>query len=195
MGRAKGLRRDLNIWVPVGVLVLLIVGAFAAPSLFHIAGPNTGSLFDTLKPPLTQGHILGTTNLGNDMLSQCLFGARVTLVVSFAAVGIAYLVGGTIGAISGYLGGTLDTILMRILDMVLAFPFIVLAMTIVTFLGSSEVNLILTLAFVLLPSKARIARATTLKLRGRTSSSRAGCSGRSPGRSSSVTSSRMSLQA
>ena len=160
-------RANLNIWLPVGVFGLLLLGAFVAPSVFHIPGPNTGSLFDTLKPPFTRGHLLGTTNLGNDMLSQCLYGARITLEVSFAAVGIGYVVGGSIGAIAGYVGGLLDTIVMRVLDMVLAFPFLVLAMTIVTFLGSSERNLILTLAFVLLPSKARIARAVTLKMRQR----------------------------
>lgn len=160
-------RIDLNIWVPFGALVLLLLSFFVAPALFHIAGPNTGSLFNINKPPFSPGHILGTNNLGNDMLAQCLFGGRITVEIGFAAVGIGYLVGGTIGALAGYRGGWVDSLVMRLLDIFLALPFIVLAMVIITFLGASERNLILTLGFLTLPSKARLARAVTLRLRQR----------------------------
>jgi peptide/nickel transport system permease protein len=160
-------RVDWGLWMPCSILVLLLLAFFAAPAIFGIAGPNVGSLLDTLKPPLTGGHLLGTTNLGNDLLSQCLFGGRFALEVGVAAVAIGYLLGGTIGALSGYFGGILDTIVMRILDVILSLPFLVLAIAIVTFVGASERNLILLLAFGTLPSKARLSRAVTLKLRQR----------------------------
>jgi peptide/nickel transport system permease protein len=164
---SRAYRVDWGLWLPGGILVLLLLTFFAGPAIFNIPGPNTGSLLDGLKPPFTAGHLLGTNNLGNDLLSQCLFGGRIALQVAFAAVVIGYLVGGSIGALSGYRGGVVDTVVMRVLDVVLSLPLLVIAMAIVTFVGASERNLILLLGFGTLPSKARVARAVTLKLRQR----------------------------
>lgn len=160
-------RVDLDLAIPAGILVLLAFFCFAGPLIFQIPGPNSGDLADAFKRPLSPGHFLGTTNLGNDMVSQILFGGRITLEVSFAAVALGYLVGGVIGVLAGFTGGAVDSIVMRLLDVILAFPGLVLVMVAVTFLGAGERNLILILAFGTVPAKARIARAVTLRFRQR----------------------------
>jgi peptide/nickel transport system permease protein len=109
--------------------------------------------------------ILGTNKLGRDMLSQTIFGARVSMMVGFASITFGIAIGGTVGLISGYFRGRIDTVLMGIMDILLAFPPLVLALTIVSFRGSNPTlqTLVLSLGIVAIPSIARLTRANTLQ--------------------------------
>jgi peptide/nickel transport system permease protein len=113
-------------------------------------------------PPGTPGHLLGTTPQGGDVLYGVVWGARTSLVVGFGAVALGTLAGGFLGLVSGYYRGRLESVVVGALDVMLAFPQLVLALAIVAFLGSSIRNVIAALAIVSTPILARIARANTL---------------------------------
>lgn len=153
--------------MPTVVLVGMLVSCFLLPVVLGIPNPNSGALASSFLPPFAPGHLFGTDQLGNDILSQCLYGGQVAIEVSVASVALGFLIGGGLGVLAGYFGGTVDSIVMRILDAFLAFPALVLALVIVTFLGESERNVIIAIAFFTVPSKARMARATTLRIRSR----------------------------
>ena len=134
--------------------------------------PVTVKIGQRLKPPgavLEDGTraLLGTDQVGRDILAQVVRGARVSLVIALATVGIAGLVGSAIGLIAGFFGRWLDNVLMRIADIQLAFPSIVLAILIAAVLGPSIANVIVTLAFTRWVVFARVARATTLTTKER----------------------------
>jgi peptide/nickel transport system permease protein len=156
--------RDPGVTVPGGILVFIVLACFAGPALFNIPGPNVGSLTGGLEPFGSNGHILGTDNLGNDMLSRLMFGGRVSLEVGFFTTLIGVAIGTTIGMIAGYLGGVVDGLVMRALDVMLAFPGIILALAIVTWLGPSQENVIFALSFFSVPAYARLARSQTLNV-------------------------------
>src|SRR5690606_10728921 len=105
------------------VVVFVLVGIFAP--LLAPMDPNVQMLTARLKPPLTQGHLLGTDTLGRDVLSRLIYGARVSLWIGFVVVALTAVVGVLIGLISGYFGGWIDSIIMRLADIWLAFPFLV----------------------------------------------------------------------
>jgi peptide/nickel transport system permease protein len=143
--------------------VALIVVALAAPLL----APFDPDLQDTsrrLEPPSRQ-HVLGLDDLGRDVLSRIVFGARVSLRVGFSVVFIGSLVGVALGAIAGYFGGGWDTLIMRICDILLAFPGILLAIALVAVLGPSLNNVILALAVINWVGYARLTRGQVLKIR------------------------------
>lgn len=156
---------NLDVVLPAGVLILMIFSCFIGPALFHIIGPIKGSLLATNLPPFSPGHILGTDQLGDDEMSRLLFGGRISIEVGFSSVGIGVLIGGVLGTIAGYYGGITETLIMRVLDVLLAFPALVLAMAIATYLGQSEHNVIIAIAFFTVPAFSRLARASTLKMR------------------------------
>jgi peptide/nickel transport system permease protein len=154
-----------NPLVVVGVIVVLIwvVVAVAAP-LVAPYGPLTQKVTDRLKPPSLQ-HLFGTDALGRDILSRVVYGGRISLPVGFAVVLVALLVGGLIGALAGYAPGWVDTVLMRLTEMVMAFPIIILAMTIAAALGPGLDHAVIALVAVSWPRYARVTRGLVMSVK------------------------------
>jgi peptide/nickel transport system permease protein len=161
----RRMRADLDLWVPGAVFALVALACFLLPAVPSIPGPNDGSLAEALQPLLSAGHVLGTDPLGNDILSRLLHGGQTSLIVGFCTNVAGIVLGGFIGILAGYKGGVVDATIMRVLDVLMAFPALVLAIVVATYLGPSLPNLIGTLTIVTVPMYARIARATTLKQR------------------------------
>ena len=101
--------------------------------------------------PLSPGHILGTDSLGDDVLSRILYGGRVSLEVGGGSCFLGFTIGGLLGVFAGFKGGAIEVVIMRILDMFLAFPALVLAITIATYLGASELHVIWAISFFSVP--------------------------------------------
>lgn len=166
---ARGLhlqfRWPLEIVVPAVVVLGMVFACFIAPALFHIVGPNVSSLTHAFERPGAAGHLLGTDEIGNDVLSRCLFGGRVSLEVGTASTALGILIGGSLGIIGAFKGGWIEAVIMRLLDMLLAFPALVLALVAAAYLGGSERNVILAIAFFTVPANARVVRSVTLRLK------------------------------
>jgi peptide/nickel transport system permease protein len=165
------LRRDVAAVVGLVIVIAAAFAAIFAPALSP-GDPVKNSLLDRLTPPMwldggSAKHPLGTDTLGRDVASRMLYGARISLVVGFAAVAIAGLVGVALGLLSGFYRGWLDDLLMRIGDVQLAFPVLVLAVAVLAVLGASLANLIVVLAVTGWITYARIVRGETLSLRER----------------------------
>jgi len=116
-------------------------------------------------PPLSPGHLLGTDELGRDLLSRVFWGARVSLPVAFVAVAVGLIGGGAIGMASGYAGGATDLLLMRLVDALLAFPGLILAIALVAALGPGLRNAMIAIGVVAIPVYARLVRAIVLQLK------------------------------
>ena len=149
------------------VISLFVLTAILAPFLSP-HNPIEASLYDQIKPPVwaeagTWKNILGTDDLGRDILSRLVYGARVSLLVALATVGIAVFFGSILGAISGYYKGTLDNIIMRFMDILLAFPHILLAIVIMAYLGPGLTNAMIAIGIIYIPRFARIVRASVLE--------------------------------
>jgi peptide/nickel transport system permease protein len=160
--------RSLGIAIPAGVLALIFALCFLWPLVGSVPPPTGGNILDSNLPAFSEGHVLGTDPVGNDIFSRLLYGGRSSLEIALGVQLIGLLVGGTLGAFAGYKGGVLDLVLMRILDVFIAFPALVLALAIAQGLGPSKVNTIWALCFFSVPAFARISRAATLRLRERT---------------------------
>ncbi len=148
------------------LLAVTLLSALIAP-LLPLPDPDATDLLQRLAPPLTPGHLLGTDALGRDMLSRLLWGTRVSVAVGLCATLLAAVCGTLIGLIAGYTAGRTDTILMRLIDMIMAFPYILLALAIVAVLGPGLLNALYAIALVNIPFFARNVRGLTLGLRGR----------------------------
>lgn len=145
------------------IVLLAIIGAAGAPFLAPY-DPNAPDFLSILAPP-SAAHWLGTDDLGRDVLSRIIYGSQASLMVGALSVVGALIIGTMVGLLSGYFGGATDAVLMRIMDVIFAFPAILLALAITAVLGPSLPNAILAIAVVNLPVFARIARAQTLVLR------------------------------
>jgi peptide/nickel transport system permease protein len=147
----------------------LVLGMFAvalfAPWLAPY-DPNHISLKEVLMPP-SPAHLLGTDTLGRDVLSRIIFGARVSLLVGFVAVGIATLIGLVVGALAGYYGGIVDQVLMRVVDLMLCFPTLFLILAVIAVLGPSIWNIMAVIGFTSWMGVARLVRAELLSLKER----------------------------
>jgi peptide/nickel transport system permease protein len=164
--RARGrLRHSLALYLPAGLLVLIIAACFLWPLTGNVPPPVGGSVLDASLPVGTPGHLLGTDAAGNDIFSRLLYGGRVSLEVGAATQVIGIVLGGLIGMIAGYSRGILAAVLMRVLDVLIAFPSLVLALAIAEGLGPGELHVIWALSFYSVPAFARLARAATLRLR------------------------------
>lgn len=157
-------RSNTMAMIGLGILVLLVFIAAAAP-LLSPHDPFVQDLGNRLAPLGTQGHIFGTDSLGRDILSRLIYGARITLYIVALVALIAPIVGLLVGTVSGYAGGWIDIILMRITDIFLAFPRLVLALAFVAALGAGIENAVLAISLTAWPPYARIARAETLTIR------------------------------
>lgn len=146
------------------VIILLLVFTAIFADVIAPYGFDDQNLKDRLMAPGAK-YLLGTDNFGRDILSRIIYGSRISLQVGFIAVGIAALVGGSLGAIAGYYGGKLDNFLMRIMDILLAIPSILLAISIVAALGPGLVNVMIAVGIGSIPSYARIVRASVLSIR------------------------------
>lgn len=155
-----------NYFAVAGIVILIfeISVAIAAPQLAP-HDPYQMDFAKKLLPPNTPGHVLGTDNFGRDVLSRLIYGSRVSLTVGLIVVGIAGSIGVTLGAISGYYGGLVDQIIMRLVDVVLAFPFLVLAISVVAIVGPSLTNMMIVLGCVSWVGYARVVRGQVLSLR------------------------------
>jgi peptide/nickel transport system permease protein len=147
-----------------GLLLLLLAVLAIGAGVITPHGPRAVDLDHVLEGP-SSTHWLGTDDLGQDLLSRLLHGARISLVVGAVSVGIATLVGIPLGAVAGYAGGWVDASLMRITDVMLAFPSIVLAIAIVAALGASLPNLMVAVGVVAIPNYARQVRASVLEVK------------------------------
>ena len=164
-----GLRvlRAPSVAIPGAVFLLIVIGCFLGPQLFNLPSPNAGSLGDTLKPLGTPGHLLGTNELGNDELSRLLFGGRVSIIVGIGATAISLLVGTLLGMSACYFGGFYEKVVMRLFDTLLAFPSLILAMTIADYLGPSLRNTVLAISLFGISQFGRLAWSQTLRIRNR----------------------------
>ena len=172
-------RRDLDLWIPCVILAALLVGCFIVPLTGVVPNPAAGDLTATLQPPFSPGHLLGTDPIGRDVLSRVLYGGRTSIEVGLAVNVIGIVVGGLIGMFAGFRRGFLDSLIMRVLDVMLAFPALILTIVIATYLGPSELNVIWAISFFSIPAYARLARAVTLKMREQVYIDAARMSGRS----------------
>ncbi|AUC56690.1 MAG: ABC transporter permease [Sagittula sp.] len=146
------------------VLLVLILAAIFAP-LLATDDPFAQDLGSRLLPPGAEGHIFGTDSLGRDIYSRLLYGARISIYIVLLVAMVAPLVGLIMGTVSGYAGGWVDVVLMRITDIFLAFPRLILALAFVAALGAGIENAVLAISLTAWPPYARIARAETLTIR------------------------------
>jgi peptide/nickel transport system permease protein len=158
---------SLAIAIPAAVLVLIFAACFLLPLFGAVPKPTGGDILEANQPLFSDGHLLGTDEVGNDTLSRLVYGGRSSLQIALAVQAIGLVGGGLLGALAGYRRGILDTVLTRMLDVLIAFPVLVLALAIAQGLGPSKVNTIWALAFFSVPAFARISRAATLRLRER----------------------------
>ena len=161
------------------ILAVIVLAALAAPIL-PLVDPNATEPANRLAPLFSENHILGTDALGRDMLSRLIWGTRVSLLVGFSASLIAALFGSAIGLVAGYAGGRTDQILMRLIDLMMAFPYILLALAIVAILGPGLINALYAIAIVNVPFFARNIRGITVGLARREFVDAARLSGKGP---------------
>lgn len=166
IARARGRRgraTPLAIAGGAGAAIVVFVALFGP--LIAPYAPNAADFNLVLAPPLSPHHVLGTDQLGRDLLSRMLYGARTTLEAGIASTLLGSLVGLPIGILAGYFRGPLDVVLMRLIDVTLAFPFLLLAVGLAAVSQPSLWNAVLALGFSQVPQIARIARGTTLEVR------------------------------
>lgn len=158
-------RRNKTALVGLSILLVIILLAIFADVLFDyetvVIKPNYSQ---TLQRPSAE-HIMGTDELGRDVFARLVHGSRVSLLIAIASVTLGALIGSILGAIAGYFGKVVDNIIMRVMDIFLAMPNLLLAITIVAALGTNLFNLVLAIAISNLPRFARIARASVLSVR------------------------------
>lgn len=151
----------------VGLVIFLLIVLLAIFAPFIADYENDAIMSDVpnrLQPPNAR-NLLGTDDLGRDILARIVHGARISLVIGIAAVGLALLIGGALGAISGYYGGVTDGIIMRIMDVLLCLPDVLLALAIIAAFGKSRTNMIVAIGLAFTPKISRIVRAAVMSVR------------------------------
>ena len=163
-GVGKRFARDPVAMIALGVIVALILMAIFAPYLAP-ADPTKGSMLSRLKPMGTPRFPLGADELGRDMLSRLIHGARLSLLMGLTPVPIAFLIGGFLGICAGYAGGLTNTLIMRTIDIFYAFPSVLLAVALSGALGAGLTNALISITLVFIPPIARVAESVTTQVR------------------------------
>ena len=164
-GVAARVARDPVAVAAFCVILALVLMALFAPELAP-NDPNRGSMIRRLKPIGTPGYPLGTDELGRDMLSRLIAGARLSLLMGVVPVPVAFVFGATLGIVAGYAGGLVNALIMRTVDVFYAFPSVLLAVALSGTLGSGLGNALFSLTVVFIPQIARVAESVTTQVRG-----------------------------
>ncbi|WP_018249076.1 nickel transporter permease [Orenia marismortui] len=159
----KRLIKNKTAMFGLGIISLLILAAILSPFLAPY-NPIETNILQRLKAP-SGGHLFGTDNLGRDILSRIIYGSRISLQVGIISVSLALVLGVGSGVIAGYYGGKIDTLIMRLMDIMLAFPSILLAIGIMAILGPQLSNAMIAIGIVNLPRFARIIRSSVLSVK------------------------------
>lgn len=166
-------RRGIAFWLSIVWITLIVLAAViawvaylsgAVRSILPLADPNATDVAARLARPFEDGYILGSDGLGRDILSRIVYGARVSLVISVASVAVGMAVGGTLGLVSGYLRGMIEGGVVQMVNIILAFPPLILLLALAFVFGQSLMVLTLIIAFFSIPIYTRVARATTLSV-------------------------------
>lgn len=144
--------------------LLIILAAVFAPQLAGGVDPTKGNLAEAIEAP-NAAHPFGTDKMGRDIFARVLYGARASLSSTFILVAVIFVLGTVLGILAGYFGGAVDAVIMRIADMMIAFPGLVLAIAVAGILGASMQNAIIAIAVVSWPKYARLARSLVMKVR------------------------------
>ena len=161
----KAFNTNKTSWIGLAVFLIVVVAAILAPVLAPF-DPNDQNILEKLRAP-TSEHWLGTDSFGRDTLSRLIYGARISLIIGVVSTLAAMVIGTAIGMLAGWHGGRLDTVTMQAMDVLLAFPSLILGLILVAMLGPSMVNIIIAIALTSIPPFARIARAPTIAVKER----------------------------
>jgi len=157
--------KNLPLIVPLALFIGVLGACFLGPAIGHLGPPSGADILDANLPVGAAGHPLGTDQLGNDMLTRCLFGGRASFEIGFSTISIGFIIGSTFGLIAGFYGGTIELIIMRIVDVLLSLPALIIALAVASALGASLRNEIFAISFFTVPGYIRLARAQTLRRR------------------------------
>jgi peptide/nickel transport system permease protein len=160
------MRRDPVFWLSAAALGLILLAAVFAERLSPY-GPNEQDILKRLQPPGIRGHVLGTDEVGRDILSRLIHGARISLLIGVIAVGVSCPLGVLVGLVAGYAGRRTDDVLMHVTDIQLAIPTILLAIAVVAVLGPGLPNVIITLSVTGWTLYARLVRGQTMAVKTR----------------------------
>lgn len=165
----RSLRLPIVPTLPLAIIFVITFGAIFAP-VFTSYDPIKQSLLDSMIPPSfveggTPAHFFGTDVFGRDLWSRLVYGARISLSVSALVILLGASIGTIVGTVSGYFGGWFDSILMRIVDIILSFPLILIVIVMVTMVGASTNNIIILVALLIWPRLARMIRAEAISIR------------------------------
>jgi peptide/nickel transport system permease protein len=176
-GRLGRLRTFGGLWLPAFLVAAIFFLCFLWPLIGPVPPPTGGSILNANLPSFSPGHLFGTDATGNDEWSRLLYGGRASLEVVLAVNLLGLIVGTALGAWGAYVGGWRDAVIMRILDVLIAFPALVLAVAIAERLGPGELHTIWALSFFSIPAFGRLAHAATLRVREENYMLAAGLSG------------------
>jgi peptide/nickel transport system permease protein len=160
----RRLMRDKVAMVCAAILLLIALAAIFAPWL-GLADPFQGSMIRRLRPIGTPRYLLGTDELGRDMLARLIYGGRLSLFIGLTPVMLAFVIGTTLGVVAGYVGGLVNQAIMRTIDVFYAFPSVLLAIAISGALGAGVVNSLVSLTIVFIPPIVRVAESVTTSVR------------------------------
>jgi peptide/nickel transport system permease protein len=164
--KASGRRRSVTrrrLVLIIGLVMLgIAIAAILTGPLWLTQSPTAIDVLHPLAPPLTPGHLLGTDQFGRDILARIIYGGRIDLAIAFGATSVTLVSGTIIGLVAGYSGGKVDSVLMRIVDLFFAFPFLVLIIAIIAMLGPSIFNMFVAIWITSWVAYARIMRAQTV---------------------------------